>query len=62
MKTYNCIDNCWAVCHNGNDVWHLTEGYAGSKIHTGQPNLDVFSSFELAIEAIPEQYRPQGNI
>ena len=36
----------WVLCHNSEDVFHISQLEAGDTIQTGQPELEVFQAEE----------------
>jgi hypothetical protein len=42
----------WVVCHNGVDVFHLSNLKVGGNLSSGQPQMEQFDTEEQAVNFI----------
>jgi hypothetical protein len=45
-KIENAIKNMWVLCHNGINIFHITELKIGENLETGQPYIECFDTEE----------------
>jgi hypothetical protein len=42
----NSQNECWALCHNNIDIFHVVQVFVGNTLETEQPYLEKFSTEE----------------
>ena len=54
MHTYTADNKCWVICHNNDDVIHISILEENDTLESGQPEIEVFDNEEDCKDKVEE--------